>query len=79
MSLTFQRSKTPDPRLKDLILVSVEPTKRRLGSGSFGEVIEVRLDGLPCAGKKLHDIFFSESSCAEQRALVDRFVEECLR
>lgn len=72
-------SKMSDPRLKDLTLVSVELTQRTLGSGSYGEVVEVRLDRLRCAGKKLHDVFFSGSFCAQQQAIIGRFVEECLR
>ena len=69
----------PDPRLKELTLSSVELTERKLGAGAYGEVVEVRLDRLRCAGKKLHDIFFSESFSTQQEAIVGRFVEECLR
>ena len=70
----------PDPRLEELTLPSVELTERpKLGAGAYGEVVEVRLDRLRCAGKKLHDIFFSESFSTQQEAIVGRFVEECLR
>ena len=65
--------------LRGLNLVSVEETGRKIGSGAYGEVVEVRLSGLKCAGKKLHRMFFQESPPDEQRAILSRFIEECLR
>ena len=65
-------------QLKELTLTDVVETGRVLGSGAYGEVVEVRLSGLKCAGKKLHGVFFQQSPPSEQRAIVSRFVEECV-
>ena len=32
-----------------------------------------------CAGKRLHEVFFSDTSGQEKQAITDRFVEECLK
>ena len=64
--------------LKQLTLNNVVETGRKIGSGSYGEVVEVRLSRLKCAGKKLHALFFEHSSSDEQRAIISRFVEECV-
>ena len=66
-------------QLKPLILSNVIETGKKLGSGAYGEVMEVRLSGLKCAGKKLHALFYEQSSSEEQRTLVSLFVEECVR
>ena len=66
-------------QLKQLTLDDVIETGRKLGSGAYGEVVEVRVSGLKCAGKKLHGLFFDQSLPDEQRAIVSRFVEECMR
>ena len=66
-------------QLKSLTLPNVIETGKKLGSGAYGEVVEVRLSGLKCAGKKLHALFFDQSSREEQQAIVSRFVEECER
>ena len=66
-------------QLKQLTLDNVVETGRKLGAGSYGEVVEVRFSGLKCAGKKLHGQFFNESPPHEQRAIASRFVEECVR
>ena len=66
-------------QLKPLNLHNVVETGKKLGSGAYGEVVEVRLSGLKCAGKKLHAMFFQQSPLEQQRAIVSRFVEECVR
>ena len=65
--------------LRALALGDVVETGRKLGSGAYGEVVEVRLTRLKCAGKKLHPLFFDQSPPDEQRAIVSRFAEECVR
>ena len=64
--------------LKHLNLKDAVETGREIGSGSYGKVVEVRVSGLKCAGKKLHSLFFDQSSPNEQRAIRSRFVEECV-
>ena len=65
--------------LRGLNLVSIEETGKMIGSGAYGQVVEVRLSGLKCAGKRLHRMFFQESPPDQQRAILTRFAEECLR
>ena len=42
-------------RLKSLLLDNVEETGKELGRGAYGVVVEVRVSGLVCAGKTLHE------------------------
>ena len=70
---------TISEQLNDLTLANVVETGRELGRGAYGKVVEIRLSGLKCAAKKLHRLFFKQSSAWEQRAIVSRFVEECVR
>ena len=42
-------------RLRSLSLDSVEETGKRIGHGAYGVVYEVRVSGLICAGKTLHE------------------------
>ena len=65
-------------QLRHLILDDVVETGKKLGSGAYGEVVEVRLSGLKCAGKKLHGLFFDRCPPHEQRAIGSRFAEECV-
>ena len=66
-------------QLEQLTLPDVVETGRKLGFGAYGEVVEVRLSGVKCAGKKLHPLFFDQSPPDEERAILSRFVEECVR
>ena len=65
-------------QLEHLTLSDVVETGRKIGAGAYGKVVEVRVSGLKCAGKKLHSLFFDQSSPNEQRAIRSRFVEECV-
>ena len=52
------------------------------GRGCYGAVYEVRLHGLPCIAKRLHDILVGRGreepvSREERRAVIDLFREEC--
>ena len=42
-------------RPKSLSLDNVEETGKELGRGAYGVVVEVRVSGLVCAGKTLHE------------------------
>ena len=70
---------TISEQLNELTLTDVVETGRALGAGAYGEVVEIRLSGLKCAGKKLHGLFIQQSSPSEQQVIVSRFVEECVR
>ena len=41
--------------LQALSLNDVEVTGKEIGRGAYGVVLEVKVSGLSCAGKKLHD------------------------
>lgn len=47
-----------------------------IGSGSYGSVIRAMLDGLPCAAKLLHYIFFT-SNDPHVAEFIHRFKQEC--
>ena len=56
--------------------------KKEMGRGSYGAVYKVRLHGLPCIAKRLHDILVGrgrEEPVSEQQrsVVIDRFREEC--
>ena len=42
-------------KLRPLILDRVRETRKELGRGAYGVVIEVMVNGRQCAGKKLDD------------------------
>ena len=64
-------------QFRQLSLGNVVETERKIGSGSYGEVVEVCVNGLKCAGKKLHGHFFDQSP-EGQKAIMSRFVQECV-
>ena len=65
-------------QLRQLTLADVVETGKKLGSGAYGEVVELRVSGLKCAGKKLHPVFFDQSPPDQQTAILSRFTEECV-
>ena len=42
-------------QLQSLSLDDVEKTEKELGRGAYGVVVEVKVSGLVCAGKTLHE------------------------
>lgn len=49
------------------------------GSGSFGSVYEVKINGMPCIAKRLHDILANNSVAGVNGgAIRERFRNECL-
>ena len=42
-------------QLQSLLLDDLEETGKELGRGAYGVVVEVRVSGLVCAGKTLHE------------------------
>ena len=74
-----------EPRLEQFTVASVEGLDegKERGRGCYGAVYEVRLHGLPCIAKRLHDILVGrgkeEPVPEEQRiAMIGRFREECV-
>ena len=67
-------------RRAGLLVPRLQETGRKLGEGSYGEVVEVRVEGKLYAGKRLHAFFYRRDvPPAEKDAISKRFEEECLR
>ena len=64
------------PELQNFVLHGAEETGRQLGTGSFGSVVELRIGGLLCAGKKLHDMLIDPRNEGATR-MSSLFLEEC--
>ena len=54
--------------------------KLLVAEGSYGSVVELKLDGVPCTGKKLHAILTSRNSVSAtaREAVYAKFRSECL-
>ena len=65
-----------DPELQRFMLPDVRPTGRRLGVGSYGSVEEVELNGLVCAGKRLHDALFEQGNIGVAD-ITSKYLQEC--
>ncbi len=59
--------------IRRFLLENVRPTGRELGVGSYGSVEEVEVDGLICAGKKIHEVLINEGV----QIIAQKYVEEC--
>ncbi len=64
------------PQLQPFLLPNVRPTGRMIGGGAYGTVEELDVDGLLCAGKKLHDVLVERGNYGTPN-IVRKFVEEC--
>lgn len=64
------------PQLQPYLLRNIHQTGRRIGGGAYGTVEELNMEGLLCAGKKLHDILVEREN-QDVRAILRKFVEEC--
>lgn len=71
-----------DDALKPFIIQEVEGLDgedfRPEGQGAYGVVFKVKVEGLPCIAKRMHEILVSRVSSEEQRALLDKFKQECI-
>ena len=65
-------------QLQELQLSGVKVEGCELGRGAYGVVMEVTVNGLRCAAKKLHPILL-ESNSAERTKVSRQFAEECLQ
>jgi len=64
------------PELQRFVLPEVRPTGRQLGVGSFGSVEEVEINGLVCAGKRLHDALVEQGN-AGVSSITRKYLQEC--
>lgn len=65
-----------DPLLDRFIIWNVKPTGKTLGGGAYGSVEELELDGLTCAGKKLHESLIGSCN-KDTHSMVERYYKEC--
>ena len=63
------------PELQPYIVKDVEQTGKELGRGSYGVVLEVKVEGAICAAKKLHNLLVQSDNEGHQ-VLVQKFVKE---
>ena len=65
-----------DPDLQQFVLPEVRPTGRQLGVGSYGSVEELEMNGLVCAGKRIHDALLEQGNIGATN-IARKYLEEC--
>ena len=74
-----KKNKRAEELLESLLIDKsiIEETGRELGVGSYGRVVELKMNRVKCAGKKL----YSESlkSVRQSNVILERFADECIR
>ena len=68
----FQRN----PGLQRFVLSDVRPTGRQLGVGSYGSVEELEVNGLVCAGKRIHDVLLERDNAGVAN-IERKYLDEC--
>ena len=58
------------------MLHGVRPTGRQLGVGSYGSVEELEVNGLMCAGKRLHEALLEQGN-AGVADIARKYLLEC--
>ena len=58
------------------MLPGVLPTGRQLGVGSYGSVEELEVNGLMCAGKRLHEVLLEQGSAGADD-IARKYLLEC--
>ena len=58
----WQQTFRNNPELQRFVLEGVRPTGRQLGVGSYGSVMELEVNGLLCAGKRLHEALLDQAN-----------------
>ena len=65
-----------DPELQRFVLPGVRPTGRQLGMGSYGSVEELEVNGLVCAGKRLHEALLEQGNAGVEN-IARKYLLEC--
>ena len=65
-----------NPELQRFVLPGVCPTGRQLGVGSYGSVEELEMNGLVCAGKRLHEALLEQGN-AGVAEISRKYLLEC--
>ena len=64
------------PELQRFVLPDVRPTGRQLGVGSYGSVEELEVNGVLCAGKRIHDALLQRDN-ADVENIQRKYLDEC--
>ena len=72
----WQHTLQSSPELQRFVLDRVRPTGRLLGVGSYGSVMELEMNGLVCAGKRLHEALLDQAN-AGVADIARKFLLEC--
>ena len=62
--------------LQQFVLANAKYTGVKIGSGSYGAILEVEANGIICAGKKIHDSL-ADPHISGTQYIVERYVKEC--
>ena len=62
--------------LQSFVLHGVRPTGRQLGVGSYGSVEELEVNGVVCAGKRLHEVLLEQGN-AGVAEIARKYLLEC--
>ena len=65
-----------NPELQRFVLSGVRSTGRQLGVGSYGSVEELQVNGLLCAGKRLHEALLEQGN-AGVADIARKYLLEC--
>ena len=65
-----------DPKLQRFVLPDVRCTGKQLGVGSYGSVEELEINGLLCAGKRLHNALLQRDNAGVPN-IERKYLEEC--
>ena len=64
------------PNLQRFLIANARPTGRQLGAGSYGSVEELEVNGIVCAGKKIHETLIEQGNFGAEN-IASKYVEEC--
>ena len=65
-----------NPELQEFIIPDVRLTGKQLGAGSYGSVEELEMDGMVCAGKRIHDALVEQGN-ASVANIMRKYLQEC--
>jgi len=71
-----RRAFQDDPELQQLVLPNVQLTGRQLGVGPYSSVEELLVNGLVCAGRRMHREFLGQDN-EGVRNIERKFFKEC--
>ena len=64
------------PNLQRFLVSNARPTGKQLGNGSYGSVEELEVNGVVCAGKKIHETLIEQGNDGAEN-IASKYVEEC--